>query len=317
MFLPIIASVVVSQTITPIHTYNNLENGIMVKIDLAEDVDTARLVLLDNENNLLAPPATVSKGTHDLTSRIPEIKKITQAAWLQLYIKHTAVGSSYVIQPMTSREVPVVEEATRPGGKATYTKIIEWEDEAAEDELPTPYVSGWRIYVDKDAILKTSEGDIRVELRPDKAPNTVWNFRELANGGFYENTTFHRVVPMTSKGHPFVIQGGDPTGTGSGGPGYWLPIENSDLPHDFGVISMARASDPDSAGSQFFFCLSREGTARLDGQYCSFGETVEGDDVIKKISSTPLADPSSGKPVSPPTIYSITLVPAKVREVKQ
>ena len=112
---------------------------------------------------------------------------------------------------------------------------------------------------------------------------------------------------MTSKGHPFVIQGGDPTGTGSGGPGWWLPIENSSLQHEFGVISMARAADPDSAGSQFFICLSREGTARLDGQYCAFGETIEGDDVIRAISSTPLADPSSGKPIDPPKIKTIRL----------
>ena len=169
---------------------------------------------------------------------------------------------------------------------------------------------------DQDAVIATNEGDIRVAFRPDVAPNTVWNFRELASGGFYHNTTFHRIVPMTSKGHPFVIQGGDPTGTGSGGPGYWLPIENSDLPHDVGVVSMARAGDPDSAGSQFFFCLSRAGTARLDGQYCSFGETIDGEDVIQKIAATPLADPASGKPVTPPTIHSITLVPAKFREVR-
>ncbi|MGY8752686.1 MAG: peptidylprolyl isomerase, partial [Phycisphaerales bacterium] len=128
-------------------------------------------------------------------------------------------------------------------------------------------------------------------------------------GGLYQNTTFHRIVPLSSKGHPFVIQGGDPTGTGMGGAGSWLPIENSALPHDFGVISMARAGDPDSAGCQFFLCLSREGTARLDGQYCSFGETVSGDEVIRAIALVPLADPASGEPVSPPIIHSISLIP--------
>jgi peptidyl-prolyl cis-trans isomerase B (cyclophilin B) len=153
-------------------------------------------------------------------------------------------------------------------------------------------------------------------MRPDVAPNTVWNFRELASGGLYQNTTFHRIVPLSSKGHPFVIQGGDPTGTGMGGAGNWLPIENSSLKHEFGVISMARAGDPDSAGCQFFLCLSREGTARLDGQYCSFGETVNGKEVINLIAEVPLRDPSTGEPMNPPQIHSITLIPKKQPSLK-
>ena len=299
-----------SHPITPLHTYNSVQNGIMVEIELGPVNDVARLVLLDHERNQLAPPAAITSGMHDVASRIPTIQRLKEAAWLQLVISGRAVAPPIVIQPMTSRDVPIVEETLRPDGVSTYTKIVGWENEATEDNLETPYVSGWRVYEDQNAIIKTSEGDIRISLRPDVAPNTVWNFRELANGDFYQNTTFHRIVPMTSKGYPFVIQGGDPTGTGSGGPGYWLPIENSDLPHDFGVISMARAGDPDSAGSQFFLCLSREGTARLDGQYCSFGETIEGEDVIRKIAASPLADPASGKPVDPPKIKSISLVPA-------
>jgi peptidyl-prolyl cis-trans isomerase B (cyclophilin B) len=312
MFSILLTTIVlgVPHTITPLHTYNSVDNGIMVDINVGATSDVAQLVLVDHDNIQLALPATVTSGTHDITSRIPAIKELKKAAWLQLSISGRAVSPPIVIQPMTSREVPIVEEVPRPDSTSTNTKIVGWEDEAEEDDLEIPFVSGWRVYEDQHAIIETSEGNIRISLRPDVAPNTVWNFRELANGDFYQNTTFHRIVPITSKGHPFVIQGGDPTGTGSGGPGYWLPIENSDLPHDFGVISMARASDPDSAGSQFFLCLSREGTARLDGQYCSFGETIEGDDVIRKIASSPLANPASGKPVNPPIIYSITLVPA-------
>ena len=316
MFITLLTTVILSHPLVPMHTYNNASNGIMVEVHVPEGFDTAKVFLLDYENNLLAPPAIMTNGKHDLVSRIPEIKNLNEAAWLQTYTTHVAVGSPIVIQPMTSREVPIVEETLRTDGKTMYSKIVAWVDEAADDELQAPFVSGWRVYKDQDAVIATNEGDIRVAFRPDVAPNTVWNFRELASGGFYHNTTFHRIVPMTSKGHPFVIQGGDPTGTGSGGPGYWLPIENSDLPHDVGVISMARAGDPDSAGSQFFFCLSRAGTARLDGQYCSFGETIDGEDVIQKIASTPLADPASGKPVTPPTIHSITLVPAKFRAVR-
>ena len=160
-----------------------------------------------------------------------------------------------------------------------------------------------------DVVIKTKFGNIELELFPDVAPGHVENFLKLTNSGFYDGTIFHRVIPG------FMIQGGDPTGTGMGGPGWWLPIENSSLPHDFGVISMARAGDPDSAGSQFFLCLSRQGTARLDGQYCAFGETIEGDDVIRAISTTPLADPSSGKPVNPPKIHTIRLEPPAPRNL--
>jgi len=161
--------------------------------------------------------------------------------------------------------------------------------------------------------METSEGEIHLKLRPDAAPNTAWNFRQLAEGGFYYDTIFHRVVPLTNKGFPFVIQGGDPTGTGSGGPGWWLPIEKSSLVHDFGVISMARAGDPDSAGCQFFICLSREGTKRLDGQYCAFGETVLGDEIIKAIAATPIQNPQTGRPKDPPRIYKINMVPSAPR----
>jgi len=289
----------------------------MIQVILDPDVDVAHLVLLDNDNVKLAPSAAVTDGTHDVVRRIPEISNLQESAWVQLYVAGEAIDSPLVIQPMNSREVPQVEDSFRSDGTTTYSKIVDWVDEAEEDNLETPFVSGWRVYVEQDVVISTSEGDIRVSLRPDAAPNTVWNFRELARGDFYHNTTFHRIVPMTSKGDPFVIQGGDPTGTGSGGPGYWLPIENSDLPHDFGVISMARAGDPDSAGSQFFFCLSRVGTARLDGQYCSFGETIEGDDVIRKIAATPLADPATGKPENPPQITAISLVPAPPRSTSK
>ena len=307
---------VTSSPLTSLHTYNPVNSGILVEINLPEGADVGYVWLIDHENHLLDDPASVIGGTHDLVGRIPHIEKIVSAAWVQLVVNDEPVGTPLVVQPMTSREVPIIEEVTRPDGKSTYTKISGWNDEAEEDGITEPLVSGWRVYQAMDAIIETSEGDIRIALRPDVAPNTVWNFQELAVGGFYRESSFHRIVPMTSKGHPFVIQGGDPTGTGSGGPGWWLPIENSSLQHEFGVISMARAADPDSAGSQFFICLSREGTARLDGQYCAFGETIEGDDVIRAISSTPLADPSSGKPIDPPKIKTIRLEPPAPRTLR-
>ena len=301
--------VLCTQPITPLRTYNSVKNGIMVEVVLPEGADLGHLALLDHQGVELATPAAVLEGPHDLVRRIPEILTAPHAVWVQLIVDGTQVGSPLVVQPMLSRDVPITEEAQRPDSSLTYTKIVGWKNESEEDGLEEPFLSGWRVYADMDALVETSEGNIRIALRPDVAPNTVWNFRELAKGGFYRGTSFHRIVPLGSKGHPFVIQGGDPTGTGFGGPGWWLPIERSELPHDFGVISMARASHPDSAGSQFFLCLSRAGTALLDGQYCAFGETIEGSDVIHAIAKSPLADPSMGEPVLPLAILNIRLVP--------
>jgi peptidyl-prolyl cis-trans isomerase B (cyclophilin B) len=108
-----------------------------------------------------------------------------------------------------------------------------------------------------------------------------------------------------------VIQGGDPTGTGDGGPGYDIMLEPSDLPHDFGVVSMARNDWPDSAGSQWFVALTREETARLDGQYCAFGEAVEGADAILAIERGEIADESTGRPRAPVTVTRATVRPAR------
>ena len=129
-------------------------------------------------------------------------------------------------------------------------------------------------------------GQIKIELYPNIAFNTVANFVNLTEEGFYDNNTIHRV----QKG--FVIQGGDPTGTGTGGPGYTIKGEfsqngfNNTLSHTKGVISMARNADPNSAGSQFFIVLSDDAKASLDGLYASFGKVIENMDVIEKIENT-------------------------------
>lgn len=124
-------------------------------------------------------------------------------------------------------------------------------------------------------------GIIKVELYPEIAPNTVKNFISLVRKGFYDGVIFHRVIPG------FMIQGGDPTGTGTGGPGYHIKGEFSsngfrnDLKHEKGVISMARAQHPDSAGSQFFIMV--EAAPHLDGQYAAFGKVIEGIEEAERI----------------------------------
>ena len=135
---------------------------------------------------------------------------------------------------------------------------------------------------DADAIIETKFGAISLKLLPDVAPKHVENFLELAASGFYDDTIFHRVIPG------FMIQGGDPNskdldrrGHGTGGPGYSIDAEFSNKPHVRGVLSMARSSDPNSAGSQFFIVV--KDADFLDGQYTVFGEVVDGMDVADKI----------------------------------
>ena len=128
-------------------------------------------------------------------------------------------------------------------------------------------------------------GTIKAELYPAIAPNTVNNFISLVKKGFYDGTIFHRVIPG------FMIQGGDPTGTGMGGPGHTIPGEftangfKNDLKHTRGVLSMARTMDPNSAGSQFF--IMHMDAPHLDGQYAAFGKVIEGIEVVDSIARTP------------------------------
>ena len=146
-------------------------------------------------------------------------------------------------------------------------------------------------------------GVIKAELYPDIAPISVDNFIKLASKGFYNGLTFHRVIPG------FMIQGGCPNGTGTGGPGYTIKGEFAangvvnNLKHERGVLSMARAMDPDSAGSQFF--IMHETSPHLDGSYAAFGKVIEGMDVVDRIANvrTDYAD----KPLEPQVIEVMTV----------
>lgn len=131
------------------------------------------------------------------------------------------------------------------------------------------------------ATLDTTKGPIRLTFLPDVAPGHVKNFLALAKVGFYDGLTFHRII----KG--FMIQGGCPEGTGTGGPGYHVPAEFNATPHEAGVLSMARAQDPNSAGSQFFICLGRH--PHLDRQYTAFGKVADAESLntVKAIGDVP------------------------------
>ena len=164
------------------------------------------------------------------------------------------------------------------------------------------------------AVIKTSEGEMVVQFWTDAAPNTIENFKKLARQGFYDGTIFHRIVKE------FMIQGGDPNSKdpakensyGQGDPGYKIKAEFNDHPHERGVLSMARASDPDSAGSQFFLCLAP--VRRLDHQYTTFGKLIKGDDVLDKIGNTPVernAQGETSKPTKRVVIASVKIVPVE------
>jgi cyclophilin family peptidyl-prolyl cis-trans isomerase len=147
------------------------------------------------------------------------------------------------------------------------------------------------------ATLHTSEGAIEVEVYPDAAPKTVENFEKLSRDGFYEGVIFHRVIP------DFMIQGGDPTGTGMGGPGYEFEDEFNEHRVERGALAMANAG-PNTNGSQFFI-VTAEATPWLDGKHTVFGRVTSGMDVVDRISQT--ERDANDRPLKPVTIERVEL----------
>jgi peptidyl-prolyl cis-trans isomerase B (cyclophilin B) len=157
------------------------------------------------------------------------------------------------------------------------------------------------------AVFDTTQGTMVAEFYSDVAPATVANFKKLASEGFYDGTAFHRIV----KG--FMIQGGDPlsktdnhAAVGTGDPGYKIKAEFNKKPHVRGVLSMARSSHPDSAGSQFFICL--DAAKFLDGQYTAFGQLIKGEDVLVNIGNTPTSMGGGGEKSKPNTRQQINSI---------
>lgn len=169
-------------------------------------------------------------------------------------------------------------------------------NESSVDEVRTPPKE-----LPVATIVFKDFGTVEAELYPHIAPNTVNNFIELSNSGFYDGLTFHRVIK------DFMIQGGDPDGTGMGGPGYSIKGEfaknkfKNDLAHTEGVLSMARSQSKDSAGSQFF--IVTKDASHLDGQYASFGKVIKGMDIVHKIENVETG--ANDKPVKDVAIESI------------
>ena len=153
------------------------------------------------------------------------------------------------------------------------------------------------------AKIETPKGSITVELWDDVAPNHAENFQKLAKSGFYDGVIFHRIIPG------FMIQGGCPDGTGTGGPGWNVDAEFNDRQHNEGVLSMARSQDTNSAGSQFFICLAR--CPHLDGQYTAFGKVTDGIEVVREIGAVQTA--GGDRPLEEISMTTVTAL-TKLRE---
>jgi len=154
--------------------------------------------------------------------------------------------------------------------KMTPTNKKEWPTAASKpDDAHVP--------AGKHITLELESGTVQIELYPDVAPNTVASFKALVSIGFYDGLTFHRVIPN------FMAQGGDPDGTGMGGPGYNIDAEFNDKKHIRGTLSMARSASPNSAGSQFFICFGPQ--PHLDGQYTIFGQVTAGMDFVDQLKN--------------------------------
>ncbi|MGL5916020.1 MAG: peptidylprolyl isomerase [Culicoidibacterales bacterium] len=172
---------------------------------------------------------------------------------------------------------------------AAFAVVLTLQSQPTQEETQTSTSTETQPYVATEnvptATIEFADyGTVVAELYPEVAPNTVHNFIELAQSGYYDGLSFHRVI------EGFMIQGGDPEGTGQGGPGYAIPGEFADngyeaptLSHEVGVLSMARTQAPDSAGSQFFIVSGQ--ASHLDGQYASFGKVVEGLEIVEAIQN--------------------------------
>lgn len=295
------ATVGASAQLQPERTYYGIHRQIPMSVTVPEGADgNARIVLHRPKTGESAGEASVAPGRVDLASLFPNLwlNDRPTVLYAQLYVGDEGVGSPVVLQPMLTP--PIYTNAPQQPGMPPQPPVAQ--------RLPVTY-SGIRAYVEVTPVMVTSQGEIPFRMRPDEAPNTVWNFLQLAEGGFYTDVIFHRIIGPKADRPGFVIQGGDPTGSGSGGPGYFIDLEGSTLPHDFGVLSMARTGiDPNTSSSQVFICLSREGTASLDRSYISFAEAVGGADVIRSLGSVPIGP--GDRPIEPPKIIEVRLDPA-------
>lgn len=339
--------------LNPRRLYVGINQAMEVKVDRPADAASVRLVLLDAGGRVISRSGPIEGGSVSVdqvlsgvwsgrdgtgseavgmstTGMGPADQAIAArgVVYVQMEVgrdvvgegdekkrEYTMEGAALVLQPMVSPARGEVRSGAGVAGAAGGAGGVEMVF-PKEKQATVSCFSGYRVYVDGVVRMKTGAGELTIKLRPELAPNTAWNFRHLAESGFYDGTDFHRVVPVGRiAGKGFVVQGGDPTSTGEGTPGYDIAFEPTALKHDFGVVSMARDAEANTAGAQFFICLSRDETARLDGLYCAFGQIVEGESVrtLRAIESGKLL-PGGDRPEKPVKIERAWVEDAPARD---
>jgi cyclophilin family peptidyl-prolyl cis-trans isomerase len=296
--------------------YFGVGQRVVIFVEAPEDFfGDLTIKLHDPQTREVINSAPAAKGRTDLTSLFPMIwaDKSENVLLAQLYQENKAVGAPLVIQPIVTPNIATRVEPNSLRVSEDDDAVVVFEDDRlssryAKNEIDSiereKVYSGLRIYKDQEVVMQTSMGEIVFRMRADAAPNTAFNFLHLVEGGFYTNVIFHRIIAKLDDGRPFLIQVGDPSGTGLGGPGYMIDLEKTTLVHDFGVLSMARSADPNTNGSQVFVCLSREGTSFLDGSYTAFAQAVSGADVIRNIAAVQVD--ANDRPIDPPMIERAT-----------
>lgn len=336
LLAPCLASPCAAQLL-PDRLYVPLHQAIGVRVAAPDTDDAAALTirLIDPASGRSVSTASAAPGPADLSELFPTIWTTPRPRTLLAQLSGSGgdIGAPLIVQPLlqspspTDRLTHQALAAVLSGDTESLRRLSE--RSAAEKErlraVPEggsgdepPVLCGVRIYEDRLVRLTTTAGVMEVLLRPEFAPNTSFHFRGLVEGGLYDETIVHRVVATDARGRPFLMQLGDPTGRGVGGPGFNIGFEPSALAHDFGVVSLARRpAELNSGGSQFFICLSRDACAPLDGAYTAFGQVVSGADTLLMLSAVPTGpiDPSNPaspheRPLDPPVILRAELIPA-------
>lgn len=273
-----------ASVITPARTWYPPDQPLNVTI---KPQGEAQLVLTDFtgktlEGNKDAANVGPGEATKDLKTVFPQV----------------AQPGTYILYVVPKGKEPAQFEGT--------PLVIRVHEDKRHGAAPGPEII--KVEPLKYAVMTTKQGTMTMGFYYDVAPNTVNNFLTLAEQGYFDGLTFHRIMPE------FVIQGGDPRGDGTGGPGYQINAEFNERPHEPGVLSMARSQEENSAGSQFFICLNYKNTSQLDRKYTAFGRVVDGMDVVKAIAATPIEDPQSGRPKQPPVIEKVEVKPVTASE---
>ena len=278
----------------------HVKKPIVVLLNVPEKAgpDELAVELINPASGQVIESRPARAGENDLADLFPRLwtTDSPQVLLAQAVIAKERVGAPLVLVPMVAP--PYAPKVERDG---------------VPQMNPAPpaksrVLSGYWVYADQRVQITTSKGTLVFALRPDAARNSVDNFRNLVEKKFYDGIKVHRIAALSGRTMPDIVQFGDPSGTGQGGPGWFIDYEPSPLKHGFGSLSFARTSEPNSAGSQVIVCLGREAAAQLDGKYTVFGQLVSGAETLNAIAKTPVD--ADGKPREAMTIESAKLVDA-------